>query len=144
MRSAVIVLDKDRVALIERVRNGHTYYVFPGGTIEENETPPAAAIREAYEEPGVHVMLDRLAAVITFRNQDQYYYHARISAGVFGSGTGEELSSDPTTARGSYRPLWLAREELTAYEIRPQALAQLLAAGTLSSMQQPLRMEETQ
>jgi 8-oxo-dGTP pyrophosphatase MutT (NUDIX family) len=142
MRSAVILFDNDRIALIERVRDGHTYYLFPGGTIEEGETAQAAAIREAYEELGVHVELDTLAAVVTFHDQEQHYYHATISTGVFGSGTGEELSSDARSARGSYRPLWLARQELTSYDIRPQALARALAAGSLSKIQQPLRIEE--
>lgn len=142
MRSAVIIVENDRVALIERVRDGHTYYLFPGGTIEEGETAQAAAIREAYEELGVHVELHTLAAVVRFHNDDQYYYHATISAGVFGLGTGEELSSDPTSARGSYRPLWLARQDLTHYDIRPHALAQALGAGALSSQLQPLRIDE--
>ena len=142
MRSAVIILDNDRIALIERVRDGRTYYVFPGGTMEEGETEQAAAIREAYEELGVSVELDTLAAVITFQSQTQYYFHATISAGVFGSGTGEELSSDPTAARGSYRPVWLGRQELRSYDIRPQALAQALAVGTLSKLQPPLYVQE--
>jgi hypothetical protein len=30
MRSAVIIVENDHVALIERVRDGSTYYVFPG------------------------------------------------------------------------------------------------------------------
>ncbi len=30
MRSGVIIREDDRVALIERVRDGQTYYVFPG------------------------------------------------------------------------------------------------------------------
>src|SRR5262245_16655421 len=106
MRSAVIILENDHVALIERVRDGHTYYVFPGGTIEQGETAQAAAIREAYEELGVHVELETLAAVVTFHNEDQYYYLATIRAGQFGMGTGEEFGSDRTLARGSYRPMW--------------------------------------
>jgi len=142
MRSAVIILENDHVALIERVRDGQTYYVFPGGTIEEGETAQTAAIREAYEELGVRVELHTLAAVVRFQNGDQYYYHATISAGKFGMGTGEELSSDSSSARGSYRPMWLARWDLTCFDVRPHALAQALGAGTLSSMLRPLRIDE--
>src|SRR6266540_4217155 len=57
MRSAVIIVEHDQVALIERVRDRRTYYVFPGGTIEDGETAQAAAIREAYEELGVQKVL---------------------------------------------------------------------------------------
>ena len=142
MRSAVIILENDYVALIERVRDGHTYYVFPGGTIEEGETGEAAAIREAYEELGVHVEIQTLAAVVRFHNEGQYYYHATISGGQFGMGTGEEFSSDRRSARGSYRPLWLARQDLTQYDVRPHTLAQAVSAGALSRLLQPLRIDE--
>ena len=55
------------IALIERVRDGTTYYVFPGGIVEEGETAPAAAMREAFEELGVYVELHRTAATGTRR-----------------------------------------------------------------------------
>ena len=71
IRSAVIIVDNEQVALIERVRDRHTYSVFPGGTVEEGETVEAAAIREAYEELGVHGELQMLAAVVRFGNDDQ-------------------------------------------------------------------------
>ena len=143
MRSAVIILENDHVALIERVRDGHTYYLFPGGTIEEGETAQAAAIREAYEELGVHVELHMLAAIVRFQNEDQYYYQATIRAGQFGSGTGEEFSSARSVVRGSYRPVWLARQDLAHYDVRPHALARALGVGTLSSLPHPLLIDET-
>ena len=31
MRAAVVIVEDGRVALIERVREGHTYFKFPGG-----------------------------------------------------------------------------------------------------------------
>ena len=142
MRSAVIILENDHVALIERVRDGHTYYLFPGGTIEEGETVEAAAIREAYEELGVHVEIQTLAAIVHFHNDDQYYYHATISAGQFGMGEGEEFGSDPRSARGSYRAVWLARQDLMQYDVRPHALAQALGAEALLSLPHPLRIDE--
>ena len=99
MRSAVIIQEGDSVALIERIRDGQTYYVFPGGTIEDSETVEAAALREAYEELSVHVQLHSLAAVVVFRTEEQYYFHATISSGQFGAGTGEEFASEPTSSR---------------------------------------------
>lgn len=143
MRSAVIILENEHLALIERVRDGRTYYVFPGGTIEEGETAQVAAIREAYEELGVHVELQMLVAVVRFHNDDQHYYHATISTGQFGMGRGEEFSSDRSSARGSYRPVWLARQDLRQYDIRPHALAQVLVAGALSNLPLPLSIDET-
>jgi 8-oxo-dGTP pyrophosphatase MutT (NUDIX family) len=142
MRSAVIIVEDDRVALIERVRDGRTYYVFPGGTVEADETTEAAAIREAYEELGVHVQLLALAAVVTFQAEEQYYYLAAISGGRFGTGMGEEFTSVATLARGTYRPVWLPRRDLERYDVRPHALAQALSEGILTAMMQPLYIHD--
>lgn len=54
-RSAVVLVERDRVALIRRTRQGHTYYMFPGGGVELGETDEEAAVREAREELGVDV-----------------------------------------------------------------------------------------
>jgi len=56
-RGAVVIVDDEKVALIERVRGGRTYYLFPGGGTEEGETPEDAARREACEELALSVQL---------------------------------------------------------------------------------------
>ena len=56
-RSTVILQENDRVLLIRRVRDGVEYFVFPGGGIEEGETPEAAAVREMKEETNLEVIL---------------------------------------------------------------------------------------
>ena len=35
IRAAVILLDGDRVCLIRRMRGGDTYFLFPGGGVEQ-------------------------------------------------------------------------------------------------------------
>jgi 8-oxo-dGTP pyrophosphatase MutT (NUDIX family) len=94
-RSAVVILEHGKVVLIRRVRAGQTYYLFPGGGIEEGETPEGAAVREAYEELGVVVALDRLLAMVQFEASAQYYYLARVVGGVFGTGTGQSWHRGP-------------------------------------------------
>ncbi len=56
-RARVGIVTDGRVALIKRMRAGRTYYLFPGGGVEEGETPEQAAIREAREELGADVEL---------------------------------------------------------------------------------------
>jgi 8-oxo-dGTP diphosphatase len=60
MRAAVVIVENGRVALIERVRDRHTYFKFPGGRVEDGESPQQAAVREAHEELGVSVELGDL------------------------------------------------------------------------------------
>ena len=51
-RGAAIIVQEGKIALIKRIREEETYYVFPGGGIEEGETPEEAMKREVYEELG--------------------------------------------------------------------------------------------
>jgi len=43
MRAAVVILEDGRIALIERARDGRTYFVFPGSGVETGESPEEAA-----------------------------------------------------------------------------------------------------
>ena len=136
----MVILENGRVALIQRVRAGQTYYVLPGGGIEAAETPEAAAVREAHEELGLLVELERLLAVVQFDAHEQYYYLARAVGGVFGTGIGAELASGAASAAGSYTPVWIALDDLAGYHVRPGALARLLASRERTTGSDPVRI----
>jgi 8-oxo-dGTP diphosphatase len=144
LRSAVVIVEDGRVALIKRVNERGTYYLFPGGGVEAGETLQAAAIREAMEELGVTVHLDDLLCIVHFGEDEQYYFAAHISEGEFGTGKGEELSLPAESEAGSYEPVWLSRTELTQYEydIYPVHLARLIAANLLDSVEKPMVVKE--
>ena len=63
-RGAAIIVQEGKIALIKRIREEETYYVFPGGGIEEGETPEEATKREVYEELGVHIQVEHLIAKV--------------------------------------------------------------------------------
>ena len=147
-RSGVIVIENNQLALIERVRDGHTYYVFPGGGIEPGETPQQAAVREALEELGLQVVIDRLAARVELvdmhphgARREQFYYLAHIAGGTFGSGTGPEFTPERVAQRGSYRPVWLPLDALSSHPVRPALLAVSLPQILRQTL--PLNIKET-
>ncbi|QWU46123.1 NUDIX domain-containing protein [Bacillus sp. NP247] len=114
-RGAAIIIQDGKIALIKRVREGEVYFVFPGGGIEEGETPEEATKREVYEELGVHIQMGHLIATVEY-NGTEYYYDAHIIDGIFGSGKGEEFKRKD---RGSYIPLWMPVNELENVNIKP-------------------------
>lgn len=127
MRAAVIIVENGRVALIERVRDRHTYFKFPGGGVESGESPQQAAVREAHEELGVSVVLGDLISVAYRDGREQRYYLASITGGKFGTGRGIEMITSGTTAKGTYTPVWVDLTRLTELDVRPRALAEALA-----------------
>ena len=111
----VILLENNAVLLIKRVKNDRTYYVFPGGKAEQDETPEITAMREAYEELGVQVELGDCFKMICFCEVEQYYFLATIVGGKLGTGQAEEF----ITGEGTYELEWLPVEELNKYPIIP-------------------------
>lgn len=49
--SAVVLDDADRVLLVHHNKSG--MWLYPGGHVDENETPAEAAVREVIEETGI-------------------------------------------------------------------------------------------
>jgi len=124
-RSGAIVEIDGKIALIKRVRNNHEYYVFPGGGIEDGETPEEAAIREIKEELGIDIEIEKLLTTLSFNNKLQYYFLANYIKGEFGTGDGEEFFHTDQD-RGSYTPILIDKEVLSLYDIRPIEILDIL------------------
>jgi 8-oxo-dGTP pyrophosphatase MutT (NUDIX family) len=130
IRAGVVLIEDDRVALIERHRAGLDYYVFPGGGMNVGETPEQAAIREAMEELGVEVAIIQELAIIHFDQSTQVYYLVKRVGGEFGMGTGEEFTdADPGDPQeGIYIPVWMPIDDLPQQtKVFPADLATLVS-----------------
>lgn len=145
-RAGIILIEDDKVALIERHRAGLEYYVFPGGGVDEGETTEQAAIREALEELGVEVAIRKKVAVIHFDQSRQVYFLVERMRGEFGSGTGEEFTdADPNDPQeGIYIPIWMPIEELPKHEkVFPEGVAKLVVESKKNGWQkEPMVINE--
>jgi 8-oxo-dGTP diphosphatase len=111
-RAAVVLRDERRVALLRRVRDGHTYFDFPGGDIRADEQPADTAVREAHEGLGVRVVLGPRLLIEELRGQTTHYYSAVAVGGDYDDET-----------------VWMEIAELPHYDVRPRALAAILTGG---------------
>lgn len=116
----VVILDpSDRVLLA--LRDRPSIWNLPGGGVEPGETPWDAAIREAAEEVGVRVAIDRLTGVYD-RSPDAdpvLVFRARILAGT------------PSTSAEAVQVGWFAAtalpEPINPYQ--PRRIADALRSG---------------
>jgi 8-oxo-dGTP diphosphatase len=130
IRAGIVLIQDDKVALIERHRAGLDYFVFPGGGVDEGESAEQAAVREAMEELGIEVVIRQKVADLQLGSKSrQIYYLVEQVGGEFGTGIGEEYTdSDPNSPEeGIYIPVWIPVDELILHaNIYPADLARMV------------------
>jgi len=130
IRAGIVLIQDNKVALIERHRAGLHYFVFPGGGVNEGESPEQAAIREAMEELGIEVAIkQKVAEIQVGLKSRQVYFLVDQMGGEFGTGSGEEYTdSDPQDPdEGAYNPIWMPIDELSLHvNIHPAHMAGLV------------------
>ena len=127
IRVAGIVMMNDGVVFMHRknvIRNKdyQEYYTFPGGHLEEGETLEEGVIREIKEEFGINVKVVRkLYELENDRvNMKEYFFFCEYIDGEFGTGDGEEFSSNPEYKdSGEYIPEIVKRENIPGLILLP-------------------------
>lgn len=145
-RAGIVLVQDNKVALIERHRVGLHYFVFPGGGVDQGESPQQAAVREAMEELGVEVAIkQKVAEVQVGPKSRQIYFLVEQTDGEFGTGVGKEYTaSDPySPEEGIYIPIWMPIEELQQHQnVYPADVAKLVMKSVREGWSESTVFEE--
>lgn len=148
-RAGVIVIHNNCLLLIYRQKNGKIYYVFPGGTIEPNETKEVAAIRELFEETTIIAKNPKLFYQLHIKNipannklgyKDEFLFLCEYVSG------NPKLSEDAIeTTRisqtNSYEPIWVDINTIKDLRIYPIELKELLLKDIENNFSQKNRIK---
>lgn len=132
-RVAGIVPMEDGFAFMHRAgvlkrRDYQEYYTFPGGGLEEGETPEEGVIREIKEEFGINVKVIKKLYEIESKKFDQkeLFYLCEYVDGEFGTGDGPEFNNDPKYIdSGKYIPEIIKRENIKDLLLLPKEIKEL-------------------
>jgi 8-oxo-dGTP diphosphatase len=124
-RAGIILIEENKLALIERHRAGRHYFAFPGGGIDEGESPQQTAVREAQEELGIRVEIIQKVAEVIFNGKTQHYFLVKKINGEFGTGTGEEYK-DYDPIHGTFHPLLMPLGDVLNNNVLPRELAEFV------------------
>ena len=116
-RAAVIIIDKDKILLLHRIKKGKEYYVIPGGTIEEGEKPEETAVREIKEETNLNVKLgDVFCRVNDFMHNGTYFLAKKFSGELmFGGPELQVMNND-----NQYHLEWVHKKDLQKLLLYPE------------------------
>ena len=116
---SVLVFDDDQRVLLVLHAEGHEWST-PGGMIEPYETPSDAAVRETWEETGLHVALARIVGVFggrlcasTYSNGDRLSWISTVFAATRIGGALAPDGEETLDVR------YFARSEIDAIPCKP-------------------------
>jgi ADP-ribose pyrophosphatase len=120
----VLIREDDRYLLIKRAAEPDAgLWSIPGGLVEIGERGKEAAVREAEEETGLRVEIEKVLGVVDkiIRDEDSRIKYHFVIIDYLATATGGSMRamSDALEAR------WVKAEELTDYELSP-TLVELL------------------
>jgi 8-oxo-dGTP pyrophosphatase MutT (NUDIX family) len=133
---SVTVLPRDDEGRILLVRLADGGWATIGGSVEPDEAPADAAVREAREEAGVDVVLGPIVAAlggpdfrVRYPNGDETAYVAVVYYAALADGAADPAPDDEETVEVA----WVSPEELHELDLGPFARATFAALGLLQA-----------
>jgi len=129
-RAAAIIIHNNALLLMQRSRHGHTFYVFPGGTVEPGETTDQAAEREVHEETSVYVkalhVLYNVRILDTMSFKEHSFYLCSYTEGTPHLPKSSIEWQRMHSENNYYNPLWVPIEKLGETLIYPLEIRDIL------------------
>ncbi len=125
-----ILIEDGMITLIKRTRDGKTFYVFPGGGVEERETEEQALKREMKEELGLDVLVKDLIVKQNFGKPKSkecmnFFYICEKRGGKLGTGKGPEYTPG-NGYKGTHEPVELPLDRINQLDLRPIGIKDLI------------------
>ena len=115
-RYRAIIIKNDSILLMKRQKNGKTFYVFPGGMREENETEKQCVKRELEEEFGIMIEPKQMIYEISQNGEKQGFFVCEWISGDIHKTDAEEYSTNDISLYGTYEPVKLSLEKAFNFE----------------------------
>jgi len=118
-RAVAIIIKDNKVALVHRKKEGRDYWVFPGGGVEEGETPEEAVVREVQEELSLTGKVERLLfSVESYPGGDKDpYFLCSVDDNKIELGGPEK---DRHSKQNWYSPQWVEFEKVRNLNLLPE------------------------
>lgn len=140
IRAVAIIIDKDNILLIWRVRHGQEYYVLPGGGVEDGESVEEAVIREVKEETSLDVAIDRLIYHHHYlHHSNQYFYLCHYKGGEPALGECNEKEEMQKGKDDFYKPIWVKIADLAHMLVYPLEIRDWLLEDVKDNFKQTPR-----
>lgn len=126
-----MIIHQNHVLVIKRTKPGQeAYWVFPGGGVDNNETPEQAVQRECHEELGVDIRVKELFTKQSSGHPDtlgqtELFFLCEITGGILGNAFGPEYQYG-THYVGTYELVWIDVVDIRNYELRPNAVRDMI------------------
>ena len=118
-----IVVKEGKVLLIHRRNEGREYWVFPGGGVEDDETPEKTVAREVKEETGAVISCGEKFAEQDSNGGKQLFFRCEI---VSGEGELKMTGPEKQTENDWYQPEWRDLSEIRNLTLHPIEVRDML------------------
>ncbi len=115
LRASIVVIQDGKILLIPHYNTdvAPVQWYLPGGGIEFGESVQDAAVREFFEETGLHVHVERLLDINEVIHVERPYHSLTvIFTGSIVGGTLTAEIQNPYARYGDKMPTWISTEQL--------------------------------